>query len=168
MMHAPSIWSGERHGWALCRSYLLTLVESLDVELEDATGVRSSGRVHWALGVLPGGEHEVPGSWPDGILWDHWLEGLTHRGVERIRFLVAGGLVVADQVVHAEHRSEIAWQPSSVLWGPESDPAVRPDARDGVAEVRTANFDCQTPMTRRDVGLRTRSGLGGDRHGCAH
>lgn len=77
----------------LCRHYVLVLVEALAVEVEEDAGVENVRRLHWALGVLDDGQHDVFELWstpttksPD---WRESFAKLKDRGVDKID-LIAG------------------------------------------------------------------------------
>jgi hypothetical protein len=99
-MNNPLTGVNEHRASPLCRSYLLVLFESVPVALQADDGVCSGQRLHWALGVLPDGDNEVLGAWTasqsDGPAWNKVFEELAGRGVERIEFLVVGGLAPAQ------------------------------------------------------------------------
>lgn len=84
--------------WPLSCHYSLMLIERLAARVTDDGGTPSDRMWLWALGVLPNGEREIAGAWPElpheGCAWDLMFAELNARGVERIGLIVASGLSV--------------------------------------------------------------------------
>ncbi len=112
--------TNERHGWPLCRSYLLVFFKSVSVALQAEDGDCSDRWLHWAMGVLPDGDNEVLGVWTasqsDGPAWNQVFEELFGRGVERIGFVVAEALAAAESALRDAYPSAIVL-PSDMVKG---------------------------------------------------
>jgi len=76
----------------LCCRYLVVLSEVLRVQVEEEGTVRDR-MARWTLGVLPDGQYEVLGVWPEPVPgaagWQDVFEDLKVRGVERIQFVAS-------------------------------------------------------------------------------
>jgi hypothetical protein len=84
----------------LCCGYVFVILESISARIAEANGTQATA-LHWALGILPTGEHEVLGAWaetnPPESIWNTVLHDLETRGVERVQLAIGGRVIaVAD------------------------------------------------------------------------
>lgn len=96
----------ESQAWPLCCRYLLVTFKAVPVQVWKE-GVACSRSVRWALGVLPDGQCESLGVWPDaGTEVDALratLDDMKIRGVERIRFIESDEMAALQPILNAAY-----------------------------------------------------------------
>lgn len=88
----------------LCRQYLAAFFEGRSLRLRTPK-VDGNQTVHWAVGLLADGQHEVLGVWPEGAAaetcWGDVFGDLKVRGVEEIQFIASDELTCAELSVRS-------------------------------------------------------------------
>jgi len=91
-------------GWGLplCSRYALLVLGRLDTQALDEAGA-ANHTIRWAFGVVPNGEFEVSGMWPElpeqEVVWRRIFGELRYRGVEQVALVVASELMSIEKVI---------------------------------------------------------------------
>jgi hypothetical protein len=87
----------------LCSRYALLILSRLDTQALDEAGRAANHTIRWALGVVPNGEFEVSGTWPElpdqDVVWRRMFGELRSRGVEQVALVVASELTSIEKVI---------------------------------------------------------------------
>ena len=147
--------------------YSLLLIDRLAVSVTDDGGTMSDRLWLWALGVLPGGECEIAGAWPelphDGRVWDLMFADLKARGVERIGLIVASGLSVPESAACQTYPTTNVLSSSTVGADDEEARSARSSIRPRGMSARKARVAKTAETTARDLKRLAYSALA--RHG---
>lgn len=153
--------------WPLSCHYSLMLIERLAARVTDDGGTPSDRMWLWALGVLPGGECEIAGAWPElpheGCAWDLMFAELEARGVERIGLIVASGLSVPESAACQTYSTTNVLSSSSVGAEDEEAGSAQSSFRPRAISARKARIARAAEATARD--LRRLASLALARHG---
>ena len=89
----------------LCRHYVLVLVTALAVKVKEDAEVESVRRLHWALGVLDDGQHDVFDVWSTPLTaspdWRESFAKLKERGVDKIDLVASRGSPIPEAELSA-------------------------------------------------------------------
>ena len=102
-MSIQSNVNGGGWGLPLCSRYALLVLNRLDTQSLDEAGRAANHTIRWALGVVPNGEFEVSGTWPElpdqDVVWRRMFGELRSRGVEQVALVVASDLTSIEKVI---------------------------------------------------------------------
>jgi hypothetical protein len=141
--------------WPLSCRYSLMLIDRLAVRMTDDGGTPSDRMLHWALGVLPSGECEITGAWPElphhGRPWDEMFAELKARGVERIGLIVANALSVPESAARQTYPTTNVLSSITVRAEDEETGPARSSVQPGVISARKARLARRAEATARDL-----------------
>ena len=149
--------------WALSRSYAVLLVDRHAVRAADADGSPSDQTLVLAVGVLPNGESEIAGAWPDPKLGnanlDRLFDELKIRGVERIGLVVDAGCVICEDQLHKSYPSAKVCTSERKTSGTNEASHAEGQMRSMAAPVASARTMNAIEAHARAIGVRVSSGL---------
>jgi len=155
-MTTLSIRFDKSREWALSRSYAVLLVDRLTVRTADVAGAPSDQTLVLAFGVLPNGESEIAGAWPDSPQGNANLvrlfDELKIRGVERIGLVFCTGREICEEQVHKSY-------PSAKVWTFEREATCMNEALHADGRVRPMGLSVATALTLNAIEAHAR-GIG--------
>jgi hypothetical protein len=162
-MTTLSIRLAKSREWALSRSYAVLVVDRHAVRTADADGSPFDQSLVLAVGVLPNGESEIAGTWPDPQLGsanlDRFFDELKIRGVERIGLVVDAGGVICEDQLHKSYPSARAWTSVHEATCPNEASHTEGKVRSMALPVPSFRTMNAIETHARRVGVRVSSGL---------